>query len=128
VRKALVGYGNLQLRHQFDNHWLYVLEPYIGLRPSNWFDFTPSSTFYGINQEWFHTVSENTALGGRFEVFEPDFRGGMHVEITTGLNRLITRNFLVRPELRWDWSDQPDAFPGRNNSQLLTACDAIWSF
>ena len=59
---------------------------------------------------------------------------GMLYESTLGLsitpaprNRIL-RNLMLRPEFRWDWSDQANAFGQGHDSQMTLAVDLIYKF
>jgi hypothetical protein len=124
--------------------------------------------WYGINQYLFYTVSDTLVAGMRFEwfrdnngyrVFAPIRNGwvggpaqggfqGNFFQATWGLNWKPTRNWIIRPELRYDWYS-PDnmagaragtaplpfgpnfgriANGGSEYGQLYGGCDAIWQF
>jgi hypothetical protein len=63
---------------------------------------------------------------------------GNFYDITVGLNWRPTGNWLVRPEVRWDWYDGPASWiPGKpalpfdagdSDHQTTFAVDAIFSF
>ena len=71
-------------------------------------------------------------------VYAWDGRGfpGDFYEVTLGLNWRPNGNWLVRPEVRWDWFDLdgplgPTGLPfdgGNEDDQFLFACDAILTF
>jgi hypothetical protein len=124
--------------------------------------------WYGINQYLFYNVSDTLVAGMRFEwfrdnngyrVFAPIRNGwvggpalggfkGNFFQATWGLNWKPTRNFMVRPEVRYDWYSPDDmetaraggALPfgptfgtvngpgGDKYGQLYGGCDAIWQF
>jgi hypothetical protein len=48
--------------------------------------------------------------------------------LTCGLNWTPGSNLLVRPELRWDWSDFPAYDGGTRFNQLLAAVDVVLRF
>jgi hypothetical protein len=119
-----------------------------------------TAQWYGINQYLFYNFSESVIGGMRFEwfrdnngyrVFNPIrnsiFGGpvgsgyqGNFWQVTWGLNWKPNRNWIIRPELRYDWYS-PDnangALPfgnlngtagGDRYGQLYGGCDAIWQF
>jgi len=86
--------------------------------------FTPGTAaeWYGINQYLFYTLSECWKAGIRAEWFRDDdgarvtgLRPGNTIagesfaghffDVAVGLNWTPTANFIVRPELRYDWFD-----------------------
>jgi hypothetical protein len=121
-----------------------------------------TAQWYGINQYLFYNISETLVGGMRLEWFRDNngyrvvsgqrnfvagvpagpgnwqtgFQGNFW-QATWGLNWKPNRNFIVRPEVRYDWYS-PDAYGtnaplpyGRNFNeygQLYGGCDAIWQF
>ncbi len=113
--------------------------------------------WYGANQYMFYNFSDNLIGGLRLEWFRdnngtrvlygirdgsPGLGGfaGNFWAMTWGLNYLMGSNFVIRPELRYDWFT-PDAggqaanggiLPyGRNADeygQFYGGCDVIWQF
>jgi hypothetical protein len=123
--------------------------------------------WYGINQYLFYTVSDTLVAGMRFEwfrdnngyrVFAPIRNGwvngptsggfqGNFFQATWGLNWKPTRNWIIRPELRYDWYSPDDVAGAKANGRLpfgpnfgrisnggtefgqfYGGCDAIWQF
>ncbi len=123
--------------------------------------------WYGINQYLFYTVSDTLVAGMRFEwfrdnngyrVFAPIRNGwvngptsggfqGNFFQATWGLNWKPTRNWIIRPELRYDWYSPDDVEFAKANGRLpfgpnfgrisnggtefgqfYGGCDAIWQF
>ena len=119
--------------------------------------------WYGINQYLFYNISDTLVAGTRLEWFRDNngyrvvsglrnfafgvpggpgnwaggFQGNFW-EASFGLNWKPNRNFIMRPELRYDWYS-PDKYGaagtplpfGRNFNeygQLYGGCDAIWQF
>lgn len=114
-----------------------------------------TAQWYGINQYLFYNISETLVGGLRLEwfrdnngyrVFNPirnywvggPWQGGYQGnfwQMTWGLNWKPTTNWIIRPELRYDWYSPDQAgtpLPfGRSNDQygqLYGGCDAIWQF
>jgi len=119
--------------------------------------------WYGINQYLFYNISDTLVAGTRLEWFRDNngyrvvsglrnavfgvpqgpgnWNGGFQGnfwQASFGLNWKPNRNFIVRPELRYDWYS-PDKYGaagtplpfGRNFNeygQLYGGCDAIWQF
>lgn len=74
--------------------------------------------WYGINQYFFYKLSRATELGLRVEwfrdednarvlavPFDPVVDGGNYVGLTFGVNWKPSECVVLRPEIRWDWSD-----------------------
>ncbi|MCS6866915.1 MAG: outer membrane beta-barrel protein [Gemmataceae bacterium] len=126
--------------------WEYVFHHYYGFQENG----TPQGNFarwYGIDQYLYYRVSPSLRAGMRFEWFrdEDGTRVGLNrpanpnkpplpgnfFSLTTGVNYSPTANFLVRPEIRWDFttdSARPAFNDGQKNYQLLLGCDVIWQF
>ena len=121
-----------------------------------------TAQWYGINQYLFYNFSDTVVGGMRFEwfrdnngsrVFNPirnavsggpsqfGYQGNFW-QATWGLNYKPNRNWIIRPELRYDWYS-PDAAggplpfgqnvgqsggAGDQYGQLYGGCDAIWQF
>jgi hypothetical protein len=149
---------------QNDNGWQFNADtPY-----SNVGQQEGLAQWYGINQYLFYNVSDTVVAGMRFEWFRDNngyrvfgpirnswipgrsasgFQGNFF-QATWGLNWKPTRNFIVRPEVRYDWYSPDDmqaaraggALPfgptfgtvngpgGSQYGQLYGGCDAIWQF
>jgi hypothetical protein len=52
---------------------------------------------------------------------------GLGVSLTPAPKHAVLKNLTVRPELRWDFSDQP-AFGGGRKNQLTAGFDVIFKF
>jgi len=114
-----------------------------------------TAQWYGINQYLFYNISETLVGGLRLEWFRdnngyrvlnpwrnywvggPSQTGyqGNFWQMTWGLNWKPTTNWIIRPELRYDWYSPDQAgtpLPfGRSNDQygqFYGGCDAIWQF
>jgi hypothetical protein len=61
----------------------------------------------GINQYLFHTINKRLATGIRAEWWKSD--GISYYEITSGVNYKLHRNFILRPEVRHQWSPTDSA-------------------
>ena len=127
----------------------YVMEHLFGSEANAEFDtnFQPDSgKWYSINQYFFTDVSPKLTTGMRIEwfrdqdnarvlqlPFESSTNGGNYVGLTLGMNWRPTCNMIVRPELRYDYSDV-EAFGQRvfddftKRDQLTLAIDAIFRF
>ena len=116
------------------------------------FTADPSAEWYGINQYLLYTINDCWKAGMRFEWFRDDdgarvgairannplssggFAGNFY-GISAGLNWSPHANFIVRPEVRYDWFDGEtltgnDPFdtdnPPGDDEQLLAAMDIIF--
>jgi hypothetical protein len=115
-----------------------------------------TAQWYGINQYLFYNFSETLVGGMRFEWFRDNngyrvvsglrnalfgvpnsatgFQGNFW-EMSYGLNWKPTNNWIIRPEIRYDWYTPDKAngnLPYGSNfdkyGQLYGGCDAIWQF
>lgn len=114
--------------------------------------------WYGINQYLFYTLNDCWRFGARFEWFRDDDGArlsaapvrvggpgglglmlpggpadfaGNYYNVTLGANWTPRANIVVRPEVRWDWSDGTAAAPFddfSSDSQFTAAVDAIIAF
>ena len=66
-----------------------------------YYDITPH-VVGGIRAEWFRDQDNARVLAIPSETL---VSGGNYVGLTGGLNVKMGRRWLLRPELRWDWSD-----------------------
>ncbi len=96
----------------------------------------------GLRVEWFRDQDHNrTSVPVSYDPGGPVFNGGNYLAITGGLNWKPHANLIIRPELRWDWSDLrgnpnvPGGDPGvkafidgKRSSQLTAAMDVIVHF
>lgn len=97
--------------------------------------------WYGINNYLSYDLSDTLSLGARVEWFRDEqgvrviSLGGDGVrpgksanfyEATLGFNWKPTAWFKIRPEIRYDWSENTKAFDaGQKNQQLLFSVDAV---
>ena len=93
---------------------------------ANWlFYHWDDSTSFGLRYEWFRDSRGLAAVAGASEHFHA---------ITLGVNRQITDRFTVRPEVRFDWADRDEIFPGAafdsgtRNSQMTFGIQGVWTF
>ncbi len=114
--------------------------------------------WYGINQYLFYTLNDCWKVGARFEWFRDDDGtrlsaapvrvggpgglgimlpggpadlAGNYYSVTLGANWTPRTSIVLRPEVRWDWSDGTAAAPYDNftkDSQFTAALDAIVTF
>jgi hypothetical protein len=154
--------------NELNDKWTYVLQndngwqfnANTGLQNQN--QMAGLAQWYGINQYLFYNVSDTVVAGMRLEWFRDNngyrvlapirnaisggpyqtgFQGNFW-QATWGLNWKPNRNWIIRPEVRYDWYS-PDvagsALPyghnfgtvggtGNQYGQLYGGCDAIWQF
>ncbi|MFM9057824.1 MAG: outer membrane beta-barrel protein [Planctomycetaceae bacterium] len=137
---------------QNDNGWQFNASG-----PPNAFQ---TAQWYGVNQYLFWNFTDTLVGGMRFEWFRDNdgyrvvtplrnyvfgqtpyaygFAGNFWAA-TWGVNWKPTKNWIIRPELRYDWySGQPGVATGGNpalpfgngdrSGQFYGGCDAIWQF
>jgi len=94
--------------------------------------------WYGVNSYLTYDVSDNLGVAVRGEWFRDDdnARGlngatgaDSYYAITGGINYSITNWLKVRPEVRYDWSDNTNAFDASTkDDQLLISTDLVITF
>jgi hypothetical protein len=106
---------------------------------------TKHAEWYGINNYLFYDLTDTLAVGARFEWFRDEdnarilavgdlAQGGNYFGFTLGLNWKAFSNFLLRPEVRWDWSNAAVIGEGgpyddrSDKNQFTAAVDAIVTF
>ena len=151
----------LVFTHQFNPKLAYALQHNYGweqggaIQPIN--NPGGDARWYGLCQWLTYTLTPKLALGGRFEWFRdndgdrvagvggwigsnrgwqgaPGFAGDFY-ECTVGLNWRPHSNFLLRPELRYDWyngtRNLQNQFPfddGARRDQFTFAVDLVTTF
>jgi hypothetical protein len=140
---------------QNDNGWQFNANPV----SQNIGQAAGLAQWYGINQYMFYTISDTLVAGMRLEWFRDNngYRvlnpirnaiwggpvgsgyAGNFWQATWGLNWKPNRNWIIRPELRYDWYS-PDNMAGPlpfgrisggsgdQYGQFYGGCDAIWQF
>ena len=132
---------------QNDNGWQFNASgPIDNLQTAQW---------YGINQYMFYSFNDKWTGGMRFEWFrdnngyrvvnplrnwlfgqQPQYGGyaGNFWALTWGLNYKPNNNFIIRPELRYDWFSAANGVTnspfgrGDKDAQFYGGCDIIWQF
>ena len=130
---------DLQYVFQHDNGWEETGVPGV------------DNEWYGINQYLLYTINDCWKAGARLEWFRDDDgarlsaapvrngggaltaaqAAGNYYNISAGLNWTPSSNLIVRPEIRWDWSDGTAGRPfddQTKDSQMTAAFDAIMLF
>ncbi len=143
---------SIVLTHQLTCRLRYVLQHDLGAERNaavNRRFESADALWYGINQYLFYELTDTTALGLRFEWFRDAenarvfgipikslVRGSDYFEITLGLNWEPSEHFILRPEVRWDWSNVDAPLLGvagmyddfSKKSQFTLAIDLIARF
>lgn len=149
---------SLVLQQQLNERWQYVFQHNLGCEAGT-SNVVPGgqAAWYGINQYLFYEINEKWKAGLRFEWLQdadgsrvagvgnwigsnagwtgaPGFAGDFY-ELTLGLNWRPHPNFVLRPEVRWDWyggtTNLDGELPfndGLNASQFTAAMDLIVTF
>lgn len=151
--------GSLVAQWQASKRWKYVLIQNIGYENDALPDppnppARQDAEWYGINQYFIYTINPCWSAAMRVEWLRDDdgarvagpgnipgvraFSGrgfaGDFYNVTLGLNWRPTPNWLIRPEIRWDWYDGPVGptglpFDGGNrDDQFTAAIDATLLF
>jgi hypothetical protein len=137
------------LVHDVNGRLTYVLQHDLGYEANAGINVNfqvVDAMWYGINQYVFYHWTDTIDLGVRVEWFRDEdnarvlaiplgfaVTGGNYVATTFGFNWRPCENVILRPELRWDWSDVDP--PGRRatgmyddftkESQLTLGLDLI---
>ncbi len=141
---------SLVLQQQLNCRWGYVFQHDFGVQhngASNDQEALEPAYWYSINQYLFYDMSPTTSLGFRFEWFRDEnnarvlgitipqlVTGKNYYEATLGFNWHPSPRFVLRPEVRWDWSDvtPPNAGGMYNDfldkNQFTLAADLIFVF
>ncbi len=143
---------SLVFTRQLGERWTYVLQYDFGSQQDAFRDQQgelQKAEWYGIDNYIFYSLSDTLSAGLRVEWFRdadryvvfnaegnPALSGSDYCEITLGLNWQPTKCVMVRPELRWDWSDVKgsELFPFRPyddftaSHQFMFATDLIVRF
>jgi hypothetical protein len=146
---------SLVFTYNITDDWQYVFQHDNG-QQENGVAPGVDAEWYGVNQYLFYTVNECWKLGGRFEWFRDDdgtrlaaapvrlgglanlgvaglpaAAAGNYYQLALGANWTPHANLIVRPEVRWDWSDGTAIAPYddlNKDSQFIAAVDAILLF
>lgn len=130
---------------KFAERFTYVIQHDLGVQENGALNNAgdpDDAEWYGINQYLFYDINDNLKSGVRFEWFRDDdgvrvprSNGNNFWQLTGGLNWKPADAWMVRPEVRWDWSDNGSrpydvnsAGTGTSGSQFLLVTDVIYSF
>ena len=93
---------------------------------------------YAVNQHVIYQINDRWSAGMRFEWFNAfgvleflDSRracNANHYALTWGVNWQAASDLVVRPELRWNWSDGLYYDEDTDHDQVLLAMDLLWRF
>jgi hypothetical protein len=147
---------SLVFQHQLSESLKYVLVHNLGVERNITELGGADAEWYGLNQYFLYTINKCWAVNARAEWLRDDdgvrvagpgnvpgiraWPGGGYAgdffEVSLGLNWRPNGNWLVRPEVRWDWYDGPagpgvEPLPfnaGASDDQMTFAVDAIFSF
>ncbi len=133
--------------------WKYVLENDFGLQSHGTIGGSliapraETAHWYSMVNYLFFRASPTTTWGARFEWFRDEDNsrilqlpanylatGSNYYELTFGMNWKPNSRFVLRPEVRWDWSDvKPVLSDGvyndfQSEEQFTFAVDAIYTF
>ncbi|MCA9049954.1 MAG: porin [Planctomycetaceae bacterium] len=78
----------------------------------------------GVNSYMFYTINDWLKAGSRMEWWKGD--GTSHYGITSGINVLLADNFIIRPEIRHQWS--PANQPNGIGADSIFGMDAILTY
>lgn len=135
---------SLVLTHHLNDQWRYIFQHDLGYQQNGQPISLGTAKWYGINQYLIVDLCDTLSIGNRFEWFRDHnnarvlgapAEGGNYFNYTFGLNWRPMPNMVVRPELRWDWSDvvPPFGLTGvyddfSDKNQFTLGTDVILSF
>jgi hypothetical protein len=140
---AIANVGDIYMNsivytYKLNDKWTYAFQHDLGSNTNN---PNGDAQWYGIGQYLLRKINDCWSAGGRIEWFRDEDgvrvvagNAGSYYEATLGLNYKPHANFLLRPELRWDWyegrvaNDNHPFNDGRSDSQLAAGFDAIFTF
>lgn len=129
---------SIVFNHDFDNGLRYVFQHDFGTQNKATAN-DGTARWYGINQYLFYKVTDEVGTGLRFEWFRDEqgvrvgYGSNSYFAITAGMNWSPLDWLMVRPEVRYDWATNNDAYPDEDNgtfrsNQFLLSADAIITF
>lgn len=147
-----VTLSTLVLTRQVTDRLQYVFQHDFGVEQDGEFSGGTfnAAKWYGINQYLLYELNDCWSFGVRFEWFRdqdhsrvldlatgaPLVSGGNYYALTAGANWSPWTDVVVRPEIRWDWSDTQSPVLGvggpfsffAEDDQLTAAFDVIVAF
>jgi hypothetical protein len=135
---------SIVVNHDITDSLHYTLQHDYGVQ-ENWDPANGSSAnWYGINQYLTYAVNDQVSTGIRFEWFRDEdgarvfgigrsnsfvAQDNHYFALTAGVNYSPLSWLMLRPEIRYDWVDQGNAFDdGSEDDQVLISADAIIRF
>lgn len=129
---------SIVFNHDFDNGLSYVFQHDFGTQNKATAN-DGTARWYGINQYLFYKVTDEVGTGLRFEWFRDEqgvrvgYGSNSYFAITAGMNWSPLDWLMVRPEVRYDWATNNDAYPDEDDgtfrsNQFLLSADAIITF
>jgi hypothetical protein len=140
--------NSLVLTYKLTEKWTYILQHDYSTN----YNRPDVNSWYGINQYLLYKINDCWSFGGRMEWFRDDdgvrvttstndlsgiagFAGNFY-ELTAGINYKPHSNFLIRPELRYDWYQGPEGTSlvrlpyndGDSSTQFSGGCDVIFTY
>jgi hypothetical protein len=128
--------NSLVITHKLTDRWTYIFQHDYATN----YNRADDTSWYGINQYLTYKINDCWSFGGRLEWFRDDDgvrviagNAGNYYEMASGINYKPHANFLVRPELRYDWYNGSTAGgnpfnDGHATTQLSGGCDVIFTF
>jgi hypothetical protein len=131
--------GDFQVSYAFTDKLTYALNADLGYEADVPGIDGKSAWWYGIANYLGYKLNDTFTLNGRAEWFRDDggSRTGLsanYYELTLGVavtpfpTDKILKNFLVRPELRADYSDEPAYSNGNEHEMYTAALDMIFKY
>ncbi len=114
--------------------WQYVLQSDLLDADSNANGSTDDALSYGANNYLFYTINDCWKWGTRAEWWKSNQVTGEQASfysVATGLNYKVNANFVVRPEVKFNWTGSDEAFEdatGGDFNDTLFGIDAIYTF
>ncbi len=135
---------SMVLTHHVNERTRYILQHDLGYQERGTPFSLRTAKWYGVNQYLITDVTDCLSAGSRFEWFRDHnnarilgfpTEGANYFNFTVGLNWRPAPNMVIRPELRWDWSNVTPPF-GLNGvyddfsdkNQFTLGTDLILSF
>jgi hypothetical protein len=128
--------NSLVLTYKITDRWTYILQHDYATN----YNRPDVASWYGLTQYLTYKINDCWSAGGRIEWFRDDDgvrviagNAGNYYEMAAGLNWKPRANFLIRPEVRYDWYDGTtvggDPFNnGTAITQLAGGCDIIFTY
>ncbi|MFZ5830923.1 MAG: porin [Planctomycetota bacterium] len=131
--------NSIVFTYQLTEKWTYVLQHDLGANYN--IPGSEDTEWYGIVQYLLYTINDCWSFGGRIEWFRDDDgvrvlgdgEGRNFYEFTAGINWRPHSNVIIRPELRYDWTSDPNPASqpfngGTRTDQFSGGFDAIFTF